>query len=113
MAYGRSVGEGVGDSGLRGTLGACGGAAARGCLGTRAGKAKEMLNAYVAASGLATARLSTLARLSRSGTWGEVRTAAARMNGTRAGICGEPGGGGSNEAGTALRTALVNASGVD
>ena len=65
VAYGRSVGEGVGDGGWRGTLGARGGAAARGWLETRAGKAKEMLNAYVAASGLATARLSTLARLSR------------------------------------------------
>ena len=35
------------------------------------------------------------------------------MTGTRAGNCGEPGGGGSNEAGTALPKALVNASGVD
>ena len=35
------------------------------------------------------------------------------MTRTRAKSCGEPGGGSSNEAGTALRTALPNTSGVD
>ena len=108
-----SVGEGVGDGGWRGALGARSGAATRGCLGTGAGTAKEMFGASVGASGLTTARLGTLARSSRSGTWGEVRTTAARMTGTRAKNCGEPGGGSSNEAGTALRTALANAGGVD
>ena len=35
------------------------------------------------------------------------------MTGKRAKNCGEPGGGSSNEAGTALRTALATAGGVD
>ena len=112
--------EGVGDGGRRGAAGAQSGAAARG-LGTGAGMAKDMLGVSAGASGIATglataiACLSTPARLSRSGTWGEVRRAAARMTGPRARKCGEPGGGGgsSNEAGTAVRTALANAGGVD
>ena len=108
-----SVGEGVGDCGWTGALGAYGGAAAQGCLGTGAGIAKEMLGASVGASGLDTACLSTLARPSRLGAWCEVRTAAARITGTRARNCGEPGGGSLNEAGTALRTGLATAGSVD
>ena len=106
------MGEGVRDGGSRGAVGGRCGAAARGWLGTGAGTAKEMLGASVGASGLAIARLSTLARSSKLGTQCEVRTAAARMTGTRTRNCGEPGGGSSNEAGTALRTALAKAGGV-
>ena len=102
----------------RGLPGARSRAAARG-LGTGAGTAKEMLGVSMGASGIATglaiatACPSTRARSSRSGIWGEVRTAVARMTGTRGRTCGEPGGGSSNEAGIALRTALANVGGVD
>ena len=68
-----------------------------------------MLGAAVGVAGSAKACLSTLATASRLGAWGDVRTAAARITGTRARICGELGGGNSNEAGTAVRTALANA----
>ena len=71
-----------------------------------------MLAALVGVAGPATAYLSTLARASRSGARGEVNTAAARITGTRAKSCGELGGANSNEAGTALRTALANAARV-
>ena len=107
-----SVGEGVGDQVWGGASRTRGGAAARGLFGTGAGKAKEMLGASAGAAGPATTCLSMLARASRSGAWGEVRTAAARITGTRARNCGERGGGNSKEAGTALRTALANAAGV-
>ena len=112
------MGEGAGNSGWRGAPGARRGAAARG-LGTGAGTANEILGASTGASGVvtglgvATACLSTPARSSRSGTWGEVRTAAAGIKGTRARNCREPGGGSSNEAGTAVRTALANTGGMD
>ena len=88
-------------------------------LGNRAGTANKISGASTGASGVvmglgvATACLSTPARSSGSGTWGEVRIAAARMTGTRAKNCREPGGGSSNEAGTALRTALAHAGAVD
>ena len=108
----------MGDGGWRAAPGARRGAAARG-LGTGARMANESSGAPTGASGVvrglgvATACLRTPARSSRSSTWGEVRTTAARMTGTRARNCREPGGGSSNEAGTALRTALANVGGVD
>ena len=90
-----SAALGVGDRVWGGATGTRGGAA---------GTAKEMLGASVGVVGPATACLSTLARASRSGAWGEVRTAAARITGTRARNCGELGGSSLNEAGSGLKT---------
>ena len=112
------MGEAVGDGGWGAAPRARRAAAARG-LGTESGIANDSSGARTGASGAGTglgvviARRRTLANSSRSGTWGEVRTAAARMTGTRTRNCCEPGEGSSNGARCALRTALANAGGVD
>ena len=107
-----SLEEEIGNRVWGGAFGTRGGAAARGLFGTGAGTPREILSASKEAAWPATACLSTLARASRLGVWGEVSMAAARITGTRARNCGELSGDYSNEAGPALRIALANAAGV-
>ena len=113
-----SVGEAVGEGGWGAAPGARRAAAAL-SLGIGSGIANDnpATRTGVCGAGMGLgvviARRRTSANSSRSGTWGEVRSAAARMTGTRTGNCCEPGVGSSKEAGTALRTASANAGGVD
>ena len=91
-ASGASVGEAVGDGGWGAAPGARRAAAALG-LGIGSGIANDSLGTHTGVSGAGTrlgvviARRRTSANSSRSGTWGEVRTAAARMTGTRTRNC--------------------------
>ena len=86
------MGEAVGDGGWGAAPGARRAIAALG-LGIRSGIGNDSPGARVGVSGAGTglgvaiALPRTSANSSRSGAWGEVRTAAARMTGTRTRNC--------------------------
>ena len=86
------MGEAVGDGGWGAAPGARRAVAALG-LGIGSGIANDSPGARVGVSetgtglGAAIALRRTSANSSRSGAWGEVRTAAARMTGTRTRNC--------------------------